>query len=199
MTSQFWNERYQSNETVYGYEPNTFFKEQLLLRHPGKLLLPAEGEGRNALFAAQQGWEVSAFDYSEVAQQKTLNRARELNVSISYTLKSIEGLTLTPSSIDVIALIYVHLTIAAREHLHQQCKEALSPGGAIILEAFSPKQLEYSSGGPRVSEMLYTLEALQQDFEGLHIQLAVQKEVMLAEGPFHTGPANIVQVIATKE
>ncbi len=199
MTSQFWNERYQGNETVYGYEPNAFFKEQLLLRKPGKLLLPAEGEGRNALFAAKHGWEVSAFDYSEVAQKKALNRARELNLSIDYTIKSIEGLILTPASVDVIGLIYVHLYPSQRQTFHQQCKEALKTGGSIILEAFSPEQLKHSSGGPRVPEMLYTLEALQQDFAGMRIERAVQKEVVLAEGPFHTGPASIVQFIATKE
>jgi SAM-dependent methyltransferase len=199
MTSQFWNERYQGNETVYGYEPNAFFKEQLLLRKPSNLLLPAEGEGRNALFAAKNGWNVSAFDYSEVAQQKALNRARELNLFIDYTIKSIEGLILTPASVDVIGLIYVHLYPAQRQTFHQQCKEALKTGGSIILEAFSSEQLKHSSGGPRVQEMLYTLEVLQQDFAGLHIQHALQKEVILAEGPFHTGPASIVQFVATKE
>lgn len=199
MTSQFWNERYQGNETVYGYEPNAFFKEQILLRKLGKLLLPAEGEGRNALFAAKQGWEVSAFDYSEVAQQKALKKARELNLSIDYTIKSIEGLTLVPASVDVIGLIYVHVPPALRQHFHLKCQQALKPGGSILLEAFSPEQLKHSSGGPRVPEMLYTLEALQQDFAGLRIQRAVQKEVILAEGPFHTGPASIVQFVATKE
>lgn len=199
MTSQFWNERYQGNETVYGYEPNAFFKEQILLRTPGKLLLPAEGEGRNALFAAKHGWEVSAFDYSEIAQQKALKKARELNLTIDYTLKSIEGLTLSSSSVDMIGLIYVHVPPALRQHFHHQCQQALKPGGSILLEAFSPEQLKHSSGGPRVPEMLYTLEALQQDFAGLRIQRAVQKEVILAEGPFHKGPASIVQFVATKE
>lgn len=199
MTSQFWNERYRGNETVYGYEPNAFFKEQLLLRKPGKVLLPAEGEGRNALFASKQGWDVSAFDYSEVAQQKALKKAKELNLSIDYTHQSIEGLTLAPASVDVIGLIYVHLPPALRQHFHHQCQQALKPGGAIILEAFSPEQLKHNSGGPRIPEMFYALDVLQQDFQGLRIQRAVQKEVVLAEGAFHTGPASIVHFIATKE
>jgi 2-polyprenyl-3-methyl-5-hydroxy-6-metoxy-1,4-benzoquinol methylase len=199
MSKEFWNERYKVNETVYGNEPNVFFREQLVKLEPGKLLLPAEGEGRNALFAAQSGWQVEAFDYSEEAMEKTKKAARENYLQLTYTLKEIESIKLVRASFNVIGLIYVHLKPSLRKVFHRQCVEALKPGGTLILEAFSDEQINNQSGGPKDLRMLYSMQELLNDFEGLHISHSSTEDIFLNEGAFHTGIADVVRVVASKK
>src|SRR5690606_33878243 len=135
----------------------------------GKLLLPAEGEGRNALFAAQLGWQVEAFDFSEAAREKALAIAHQFDAELEYKLANIQTILLQPDTYDVIGLIYVHLESDLRKHFHSQCIQSLNKGGYIILEAFSKKQLTYSSGGPRDVNMLYSLGQLLDDFASMKI------------------------------
>lgn len=199
MNSEFWDERYSSNETVYGHEPNLFFRNQLLKSQPGKLLLPAEGEGRNALFAGQIGWQVEAFDFSKTAQQKALALANQFQLSIDYSLADIDSVVLKSKAYDAIGLIYVHLPPDLRKSFHKQCIQALRPGGTLILEAFSKKQLTRSSGGPKDAKLLYTLEDLLDDFNGMQILYSKTEEVTLSEGPFHEGESSVVRIVARKD
>lgn len=198
MSKQFWNERYKTIESVYGDEPNVFFKEQLDSHQPGRLLLPAEGEGRNALYAARKGWNVDAFDFSEEARTKALRKAEAYNLSIAYTLEDIQTIKLPASTYDAIALIYVHMPSGLRESFHQQCIDALKPGGVLILEAFTRDQLQYSSGGPRDVSMLYTQHDVHSDFSGLQLTKAMEELVELQEGEFHKGKAAIVRLTGIK-
>jgi SAM-dependent methyltransferase len=198
MSESFWNDRYTGTESSYGNNPNEFFKDQLLTRTPGELLLPGEGEGRNALFAAEMGWKVSAIDYSKVAQEKALSKARIKNLTIHYEKDDIGSCILPAAQYDAIALIYVHLPDKERKHLHRQCVNALKPGGTIILEAFSKGQQKYTSGGPKDPTMLYSLDEIQKDFLPLNVEMAREVTVHLDEGQFHQGLASIVRLVAKK-
>jgi SAM-dependent methyltransferase len=198
MSKKFWNERYASHDTVYGDRPNEFFHEQVEQISPGRLLLPAEGEGRNAVFAASLGWRVQAFDYSEEAMHKATSRADLKGVSIEYTIQEIESVKLPVVYYDAIGLIYIHLAPSLRKNFHQQCVAALKPSGRIVLEAFSKHQIRNTSGGPTDSTLLYSLDDLQADFRDLEIRILEEMHVVLNEGPFHQGPADVIRLVAVK-
>lgn len=194
----FWNERYREEEFVYGTAPNIFFAEQLSLLKPGKLLLPCEGEGRNAVFAAQKGWSVQAFDMSEAGKEKAQKLADVKSVCLVYDIKDATSLDYADGSFDAIALIYAHFPPAARKSIHKKMKDLLKKGGKVIVEAFTPAQLGNASGGPKNLEMLYTEETLRADFEGMGIELLESLEIHLDEGKYHSGKANVVRLVATK-
>lgn len=199
MSKEFWNERYAQNLSVYGIEPNAFFKEQLQSIKPGKLLLPAEGEGRNALYAASIGWNVTAFDYSEVAKAKTLERAASLGIAtITYNISDLSLIELPHEEFDAVALIYVHLPVDIRKQLNKQCIQSLKKGGTLILEAFSKDQLHYASGGPKDTALLYSLDVLTEDFSGMKIVQIQEVVTTLHEGAFHEGPASVVRMLVVK-
>lgn len=197
MQQQFWDQRYADNETVYGNEPNTFFKQFIDLHKPGSILLPAEGEGRNAIYAAKKGWEVDAFDFSTVARDKALFNAAGEQVKINYDIKAIESFR-AAELYDAVALIYVHLPPAARKKFHLEILNSIKPGGYLILEAFGREQLKFNSGGPKDENQLYDAPSLCDDFRSLHILSCEQKEVNLAEGAFHEGKASVLRFIGQR-
>jgi hypothetical protein len=194
---EFWNARYEVNDTVYDWEPNRFFKHFIDTHKPGSILLPAEGEGRNAIYAASKGWQVDAFDYSDVARAKALKRATERGVQINYDSKSIEDFKAN-QLYDAIGLIYVHLPVEARKMFHMQVTQSLKPGGYMILEAFAREQLQFESGGPKDVALLYDAPSLCNDFQFLHLLSCGQKEVIMDEGAFHKGKAAVLQMIGQK-
>lgn len=199
MSKEFWNERYAEYESVYGAIPNEFFKEQLGNMPPGNILLPAEGEGRNAIYAASLGWKVTAFDFSEVAKTKTLKLASDLGITtIDYKVQDLSTLILKEEEFDVVALIYVHLPEPVRKHLIQQCIKSLKPGGKLIMEVFSKGQLKYTSGGPKDEAMLYSRDIVADLFKELKIVSNEEVVENLSEGPFHSGLASIVRLVAFK-
>ena len=174
----FWNQRYATHETVYGKAPNLYFKSILDSLTPGSLLMPAEGEGRNAVYAASLGWKVEAFDYSSVAQEKALQLAEANDVTIKYdVLEQNEFKANTQYA--AIGLIYVHLPTKERFVFHQKMIDALLPGGVLIIEAFSKAQINNASGGPKDIEQLYSLDQLKQDFASLNCIQAVEIEIDL--------------------
>jgi cyclopropane fatty-acyl-phospholipid synthase-like methyltransferase len=195
----FWEERYSQEEFIYGAEPNVFFAEQLKKLKPGKLLLPAEGEGRNAVYAAQQDWNVVAFDYSKAGQVKAQQLAKEKGVHIHYQIAEADKFTSYPENFDAVGLIYAHVSPAVRKVLHENVKEWIISGGTVILEAFHPKQLQgYPSGGPKDISMLYTAAMLQEDFKDFTIQLLEEKEITLSEGTHHKGNGYVTRMVAIK-
>ena len=201
MDASFWNERYDSDEYVYGKEPNTFFRDFIhqKLRVPGKLLLPAEGEGRNAVFAALNGYQVTAFDFSKDAKNKAQLLADEKNVSIEYLTSDISSFDFTPENYDVVGLFFVHLPPVERTTFHASAISSLLPGGLICLEAFHTDQIELSSGGPKKQDMLMDVDQLANDFKSMEILHLAKIERVLDEGPFHQGKAVLVQLIAKKK
>ncbi len=199
MSKEFWNERYTAHASVYGPLPNNFFKEQIDRLAAGKLLLPAEGEGRNAIYAAKQGWEVDAFDYSEAAKARALDFAAKEGLAIHYQTKVIGEGALPLEKYDAIALIYVHLPMPLRKQFHQQCMEALKPGGVLIMEAFCKEQINNQSGGPKDINMLYDLSEIFDDFQSMKILRGSKEDIFLEEGNFHIGLADVIRLVLQKE
>ncbi|WKK75229.1 class I SAM-dependent methyltransferase [Marivirga salinae] len=195
---EFWNERYAKNEFIYGTEPNEFFRKELENLPVGKIILPCDGEGRNAVFAAKLGWQVNAFDYSASAKEKAFALAKQEGVNPHYEVADIHEKEFKENSADVVALIYAHFPVELRKIAHQKAIKWLKPGGKLILEAFNPKQLGNDSGGPKNIEMLYTEDLLKADFKDLKIVKLESLETNLSEGNFHNGKANIIRLIAIK-
>ena len=196
--NSFWNERYGQRDFVYGETPNVFFAETLGTLKQGTIILPCDGEGRNAVHAARQGWEVNAFDLSEAGKAKANLLALKYGVVINYQLKDAATAIYLSASVDLVVLIYAHLPPLVRKKLHRNVIKWLKPGGKIILEAFCPDQLKNQSGGPKDIEMLYTKEMLEDDFHGMSIEVLAYQHIQLNEGKFHEGPADVIRMIATK-
>ncbi len=195
---EFWNERYGQQTYVYGVLPNLFFKEQIAKAKPGNILLPAEGEGRNGVYAATQGWSVDAFDYSASGKEKAVQLASKHNVSINYEVETLENYQIKSGHYDAVGLIFNHMPSSLRQLVHQRVIEALKPGGSVILEAFEKNQLGLPSGGPKSIDMLYSIEELKEDFGSLDIQLLEYADVMLEEGEYHKGPGKTIRLVAIK-
>lgn len=194
----FWDNRYRTEKFVYGKAPNDFFKSELDKRKAGKLLLPGEGEGRNAVYAASEGWIVDAFDQSRVASEKALSFAAEKGVHIDYQVSGWEEYPFKHNYYDAVGLICFHLGSSERTLLHSQVCNTLKPGGLVILEAFHTSQLGNSTGGPGSLEMLFNEEGLLSDFASLDQKKIYQTQVILNEGPFHQGIAEVVRFIGKK-
>jgi len=196
--SQFWDQRYREEEYAYGREPNAFFSAQLERIAPGYLLLPGEGEGRNAVYAASQGWTVDAFDQSSVGQSKALALASELGVQISYRLSRMDNFSFMENHYDAVGLLFFHTDPADREYLHRKAFESLKPGGSLFLEAFHKEQLKNNTGGPKSVDMLFDEECLSSDFALFETILLEKREVKLNEGPFHQGAASVIRFLGIK-
>lgn len=197
---EFWNERYQELELAYGDAPNTFFKQELdKIATPGKILLPLEGQGRNAIYAAQKGWHVVAFDFSESGKASALELAKRFNVEIDYRIDTMEDFNATTNEFDVIALIYAHLPENNRESNHRKLTSFLKSGGTFIIEGFEKSQLNYTSGGPKKESMLYSKELLSSDFSSLDIVICSHEIVHLNEGKYHEGKASVIQFVGKKK
>ncbi len=193
-----WNQRYAESVYVYGTTPNDFYKKELDKLTPGKILLPAEGEGRNAVYAAELGWRVCAFDQSEEGKKKALRFAKERNVSIEYMIKDLDHIDYPADQFDAIGLVFVHLPGAGRRAIHRNIIRYLKPGGTLILVGFSKEQLPFNSGGPKDLAWLFSKEELIEDFIDLQIISLTQMETMIEEGEFHNGPASVIQLVAKK-
>lgn len=197
---EFWDERYQQKEYVYGVHPNQFLAEQLIkIPHAGDILFPCEGEGRNAVFAATSGWRVDAFDYSESGKVKALQLAQNESVNISYSKSDALHFDFGNAKYDVVAFIFAHFGPDLRSEIHQKAISSLKPGGRIIIEAFNPLQLNNNSGGPKDLSMLYTEEILNLDFKKLDIQILETKVIELDEGLYHRGKADVIRLVAIKK
>ena len=201
---EFWNERYNEEGWAYGVEPNAYFREVLnALGHSGKLLLPAEGQGRNAVFAALNGWEVEAFDQSEVARQRALELAEENEVEISYSVGDFSLLDASTEKYDLAALIYVHFPNEIRHRNHRLVIDSLKTGGELVIEGFSVSNLPLRAadpnvGGPDKPELLFTTDAIKKDLAGMEILELKEERVYLNEGKYHVGEAIVVRCRARK-
>lgn len=195
---QFWDQRYSEEGFAYGITPNAFFAEQIQQFAKGKLLLPAEGQGRNAVFAARLGWDVTAFDFSERAKERALSLAASENVEIDYQLKDYASLDLPEDEYDLVGLIFTHMAPELRHKVHRTILRSLKPGGDLIMEAFHKNQLGKSSGGPKSLDMLFGEEELQSDFAGMEIISLEEVTTTLDEGPHHQGEASLIRLVARK-
>lgn len=199
-----WNERFGNEEFAYGEEPNNYLKEQLEKLAPGQILFPAEGEGRNAVFAARLGWTVSAFDISAEGKKKALKLAEAKEVKIDYQLGELETLDYKPERFDAIALIYAHFPADIKSSYHKTLDKYLRSGGLIIFEAFSKKHVEYikkneAVGGPKDIDMLFSIDEIKSDFLNYEIIELSEMEIELKEGLFHNGTVSVIRFLGRKK
>ncbi|MDR9418630.1 class I SAM-dependent methyltransferase [Gracilimonas sp.] len=192
----FWNDRYSEPEFVYGTKPNDFFAEQLEQLKPGKIILPADGEGRNAVYAAQKGWKVQAVDYSKSAKTKALKLASENEVEIDYDLSDLSEYGFGKEKYDAAAFIYVHLPRSIIKKVYQNVIRSLKPGGKVIVEVYSVNQLGRDSGGPKDERVLYTEDKLRDLLSGTDIEWVREMEIDLNEGDYHVGKAMVIRAVA---
>jgi len=193
-----WDERYSRSDYIFGTEPNDFLAEVCKDISQGRVLCLADGEGRNGVFLAQQGLEVESVDGSVVALEKARRLAAERTVSLTTHHADLADFDLGDEAWGGIVSIYVHLPLELRTSLHARVVKALKPGGVFILEAYTPKQLEYRTGGPSTPELLMTLAELKEELAGLEFKHARELERTVNEGPFHSGHAAVVQIVAIK-
>lgn len=200
MSKEFWNEKYDVDGYRYGIHPNQFVAEQAEHAIPegGRVLCLGSGEGRNAVWLAERGFEVTAVDASDVGLDKTRRLAGERGVEVQTVQTDIRDFYPDPESVDAVVMTYFHLPPELREVTHERAAEALKPGGVIILEAFRPEQLERDSGGPPRRDMLYTFGMLQEDFASLHVDRIESQTLQLDEGLGHTGVAEVIRMVARK-
>ncbi|MBF7092478.1 class I SAM-dependent methyltransferase [Flavobacterium sp. ALJ2] len=198
-----WNNRYSTDEFAYGEHPNNYLKEQLEKLNAGTIIFPAEGEGRNAVFAAKLGWTVSAFDISVEGKNKALGLAKANNVTIDYQVGELQKTNYTPEQFDAIALIYAHFPSDIKSSYHKTLSNYLRKGGVLIFEAFSKKHIEYNSkdekiGGPKELDMLFSIDEIKADFPDYEIIELTEKEIELNEGLFHNGKGSVIRFVGRK-
>lgn len=198
MNNEFWNTHYGASEYAYGTEPNDFLKEQTFPIN-GKILCLAEGEGRNSVFLAKQGYEVTGVDFSQAGIEKINRLAQENGVEVTTICADLAEFDCGENNWDGIVLIFAHLPDPVRKAVHSQVFNALKPGGKLVLEAYGKEQLEHQTGGPKTLDLLYSKELLTTDFN-LFQQLSVEEKTRdVHEGKFHFGTAAVVQVVGLKE
>ena len=198
MNNEFWNTHYGENEYAYGTEPNDFLKEQTFPSN-GKILCLAEGEGRNSVYLAKQGYDVTGVDFSVAGIEKINRLAEENGVEVTTICADLAEFDCGENNWDGIVLIFAHLPVAVREKVHHQLYNALKPGGKLVLEAYRLAQLEYQTGGPKSLDLLYSKELLATDFN-LFRKLSIEEKTRdVHEGKYHFGTAAVVQVVGVKE
>jgi 2-polyprenyl-3-methyl-5-hydroxy-6-metoxy-1,4-benzoquinol methylase len=195
---EMWNERFAGEEYAYGTEPNLFFKEKISGLEPGKLLLPAEGEGRNAVYAATLGWQVDAMDFSDQGKNKALKLAEQNRVRINYSIGDLFTFEYGYEIYDAAALIYAHMPDEYRKNVHRKIVESIKPGGYIILEAFNKNQPRYNSFGPKSVDMLYSTGLLAEDFKALDLIILEESVLDLRQGECHQGESAIIRMFGRK-
>ncbi len=198
-----WNDRYSKDEFAYGEEPNNYLKEQLTKLPAGTILFPAEGEGRNAVYAAKTGWTVSAFDISHEGKNKALRLAEKNRVTIDYIVGGLETLNFESEKFDAIALIYALFPANIKSQYHQILDKYLKINGTIIFEAFSKKHIDYVTanekiGGPKNIESLFSIDEIKADFPNYRFVELEEKEIELNEGLFHNGKGSVIRFVAQK-
>lgn len=199
--TQFWNERFNKEEFIFGKEPNEYLVDQAsqYLNPQSSVLCIADGEGRNGVWLAKQGMNVTGFDVSDIALAKAKQFAANNKVNIEYSLCDTDSFDWQPNTYDAIIGIFIQFADPEmRSRIFKQVHRSLKPGGLFILQGYTPKQLEYKTGGPSLIENLYTEERIRElsrDFEILDLQ-CYEKE--LSEGARHTGMSALLGMVAKK-
>jgi SAM-dependent methyltransferase len=196
---KMWDERFSQHEPVYGEAPNAFLAAQATRFQSGlKLLVPGDGYGRNGIWLAKQGFRVHTVDFSQVGVERALKSANAAGVDMTIEQADLTTWNWPVDHFDGAFSIFLHLPADVRPKIHASMLRAVKPEGLIILEAFSPAQLQHSSGGPKQIDLLYTAEALHHDFAPAEPLLLEEKETQISEGSLHSGPASVVQAIFRK-
>jgi SAM-dependent methyltransferase len=196
--AQRWDARYDTPDYRFGTEPNGFLVSVADRLPSGDALCLAEGEGRNAVYLAGLGYDVTAVDASKVGLAKAERLAAERGVSIRTIVADLEDHRIEPDAWDVIVLTFAHLEPGLRKRVHRASVRALRPGGALVLEAYTPAQVELGTGGPPTPERLMTLNDLRAELSELRFEIGREVHRELSEGSAHNGVGAVVQVLAFK-
>jgi len=196
MTS--WDERYAQEGWLFGTEPNDFLREQAHRIPEGRVLCLGEGEGRNSVFLAELGYEVVGVDRSQVGLDKAQALAQERGVFVETVVSGIEDFDLKEGEWDGIVSVFFHLPPELRRKVHRAVVRGLAPGGVLILEAYTPRQIELGTGGPPDPSRLMTVETLLQELEGLEPLVAREVEREVREGQMHRGLGSVVQYVGIR-
>lgn len=195
----FWNERFSQSEYYYGTQPNDFLKDNAKVFTPGgKLISLGEGEGRNAVFLAEQGYDVTALDSAQAGLDKTRQLAKLRNVEVHPLLAHLKYYEFEKEKWDGVVSIFCHLPAAVRQYVHENLPHTLKTGGIFLMEAYTPEQLQYGTGGPQNIELLYDPEVIKKELAGLELLRFDVVERAIHEGKGHTGLSSVLQVIARK-
>ena len=193
-----WDEKFSVEEYIYGKEPNEFLYEMTGKLKKCDVLCLAEGEGRNAVHLARQGFTATAVDSSKVGLAKANRLAQGFGVEIKTIPADLADYTIEEGAWDSIVSIWCHLHRDLRRRLHKDVVAGLRKGGTFLLEAYTPKQLEFKTGGPSTIEYLMELETLREELNGLDFIHGKELVRDVVEGVKHTGKASVVQVLARK-
>ncbi|BBL69419.1 SAM-dependent methyltransferase [Methylogaea oryzae] len=193
-----WDERYSAEEYAYSKEPNQFLAENYRAIPKGRVLSLAEGEGRNAVFLAEQGYSVTAVDGSAVGLKKAEKLAGEHGVEVEWVHADLAEYAIGDNAWDGIVSIFCPLPSALRSRLYKAAVAGLKPGGVFLLEAYTPEQLLHDTGGGKSADAMTTKASLLADLDGLRFIHLEELERNVVEGVYHTGLGAVVQAIAVK-
>jgi cyclopropane fatty-acyl-phospholipid synthase-like methyltransferase len=194
-----WNERYATAEYIFGEAPNRFLESQAARLTPGqKALAVADGEGRNGVWLAQRGLDVVSIDFSPVAQEKLTRLAARAGVTVEAHCADLLSWDWGEARFDVIVAIFIQFGPAERARFFARLKAALKPGGLVILEAYTPKQLDYRTGGPPQLDHLYTADMMRDLFAGYDILHLAEHDAVMSEGRRHSGMSALLDLVARK-
>ena len=200
MTIEFWDSRYGEDGFAYGTTPNIFLSSfEDTFKAGQNVLVIGDGEGRNGVWLAKHGCNVVSVDSSSVGVEKAKKLADESDVNIHAICADLNHWDWPESEFDFVVIIYVHFPPEVRALLHNKVVSALKPGGQLIMESFTPEQLNYSSGDPPILEMLYTVEMMADDFKLLEIQRLEECVIDLNEGKYHCGNGAVLRLLANKK
>lgn len=193
-----WDKVFSADEYIYGKEPNDFLAQNYEAIPKGKVLCLAEGEGRNAVFLAKQGYSVTAVDSSTVGLEKARKLAAENDVELALIHADLTEFDVGVAQWNGIVSIFVPLPSAERAELHQKVVAGLKQNGVFLVEAYRPEQIEYGTGGGKSPDTMTTRDSLSKEISALHFTHLMELERNVVEGLFHTGMAAVVQSIAQK-
>lgn len=200
MSSPFWDERYATDDYIFGTAPNMFLASQAELIRPGMHALAiADGEGRNGVWLAERGVQVHAVDVSPVALKKAHKLAAERSVSLNFEQLDVLAWDWPENAYDLIVAIFIQFAPPPeRERIIAGIRRALKPGGLLILQGYTPKQVEFATGGPGNAANMYTAELLREWFGDWTIRHLREHESFISEGSHHHGMSALIDLVAQK-
>ncbi len=201
MQAEFWDERYEDANYAYGIQPNVFLKEQLPNLKRGSILFPCEGEGRNAVYATEQAWDVTAFDLSEQGRNKALLLAQKRFVNFQYDIKNALDYSYD-KLFDAVGIFFSHFPEEDQAVCYKRFSASIKKGGYILGELFAENQLayqaKYDSGGPKNEKILLSIDKMKILFPEIKFDILSEQEVELDEGPYHQGKARTIRFLGRK-
>lgn len=198
MNREFWDSRYSDDQYSYGTEPNQFYKSYIDGLKPGTALFLGDGEGRNSVYAAKLKWKVDAVDFSEAAKIKALDLAKNSYTDINYEVCDLSDFIFPPGKYDLVVMIFLHLPEELTKRVFTGSIISLKKNGILLVEAFSKNHIKNNSGGPKNIDLLFSENDLKNLTTGLDPVLSESIEIVLSEGDYHNGVADVIRFIGRK-